>query len=121
MPDEKKTIHCIRRMAAAVPVTLCSCGVGNGSAGLGRSCAAAGSACGYLGDDFLLKEKLEAELKMPSTAEKGKEIQAEVTSRSCQNTGSSSLLYSAGGKQADRGELHTGADHVCTGRRKWQK
>ena len=57
MPDEKKTIHCIRRMAAAVPVTLCSCGVGNGSAGLGRSCASAGSACGYLGDEFLIKRE----------------------------------------------------------------
>ena len=34
---------------------------------------------GTWGMNFLLKEKLEAELKMPSTAEKGKEIQAEVT------------------------------------------
>ena len=34
---------------------------------------------GTWGMNFLLKEKLEAELKMPSTAEKEKEIQAEVT------------------------------------------
>lgn len=34
---------------------------------------------GTWGMNFLLKEKLEAELKMPSTAEKGKEVQAEVT------------------------------------------
>lgn len=40
---------------------------------------------GTWGMNFLLKEKLEAELKMPSTAEKGKEIHAEVSiQKSCQ-------------------------------------
>lgn len=77
---------------------------------------------GTWGMNFLLKEKLEAELKMPSTAEKGKEVQAEVTIQNHARIPAVHLFCTVqAGKQADRGELHTGAGHVCTSRRKWQK
>lgn len=57
MPDEKKTIHCIRRMAAAVPVTLCSCGVLEGSQVWGGVVLLLVLPVGYLGDEFLIKRE----------------------------------------------------------------